>query len=131
MLPLWMHGEIEAVEWLAQILQSKRQGNSLCGASRVFKTEHYIVMILSLSFGLGVCIFSVRYEALVSLGLCSPPSCGGTQHSSRICPCRTACGVSCQLAVVCVPLWLEILSEGESVEDCLSSDCIIFQPHRQ
>lgn len=88
-------------------------------------------MILSLCFGLGVWIYSVRYEILVSLGLHSPPSCRGTQHSSRICPCRAAHGVSCQLAVVCVPPWLEILSEGESVEDCLSSDCIIFQPHRQ
>lgn len=127
-------GDTEAVGWLVQILQSKSptQGNSLCGASRVFKTEHYYPDDPFPLFWFGsLWIFSVRYKALVSLGFCSPPSCGGTQHPSRICPCRAACGVSCQLAVVCVPPWPEILSEGEPAEDCLLSDYIIFQPHKQ
>lgn len=127
-------GDTEAVDWLVQTLQSKSptQGNSLCGASRVFKTEHYYSDDPFPLFWFGSpWIFSVSYEALGSLGLCSPPSCRRSQHPRRICPCRAACGVSCQLAVVCIPSWLEIFSEGESVEDFLSSDCIIFQPHKQ
>lgn len=54
-----------------------------------------------------------------------------TQQASRIPPSRVSCRVRCQPDIECFPPWHEILSEGESVEDCLSSNCIIFQPHEQ
>lgn len=58
-------GDTEAVDRLVQILQSKSptQGNSLCGASRVFKTEHYYPDGPFPLFLFGsLWIFSVRYE---------------------------------------------------------------------
>lgn len=79
-----MWGDMEAVSWLVQTLQSKSptrasQRNPLWGPSRVFRTgnDYCIASFSLLWFGI-LWIFSVRCETLGSLSLCTPASHGGT-----------------------------------------------------